>query len=130
MRFQRRDGRDPGASAGGRGEDSRGASNPEPRAEEDAPTEAKPDPRELADSLLAAFDGAAGDPAGIEHAIRRELLITALGDAAPPRDVSELLHVLQRIAVGEVANAFVLEVRRCAKAEPGLLLLDLARRRA
>lgn len=130
MIFQRKDGRDPGASAGSRGEDLRGASNPKPREEEDARKEAKLDPRELADSLLAAFDGAAPDPGGIEHAIRRELLITALGDATPPRDVSELLRVLQRIAVGEVANAFVLQVRRCAKAEPDLLLLDLARRRA
>ena len=127
--FQRKEERDSGASSRVHREGSLVGSSRNSREDDDAPMEAKLDSRELAESLLAALDGGSPEAAGLEHAIRLELLVSALEDATRPRDVSDLSRVLQRIAVGEVANAFVLIVRRRAKTEPNLLLADLARRK-
>jgi hypothetical protein len=94
-------------------------------------TRTGPDRRRLADSLLAALvPGSASGADGLEHAIQVELLVTALEDATRPRTLSDLLSVLERIAVGDVARALVAVVRKRAATDPHLVLTDLAERTA
>ncbi len=64
----------------------------------------------------------------LDAAIRVELLVCALEDAAEPLTLPDLLAVLDRIAAGGVADQLVAVVRDLVKREPNLLLADLAGR--
>lgn len=87
------------------------------------------DPGGLAAAILVALlPGSTPPPAGLDDAIRLELLITALQDGTCPRSISDLVCVLERISVGEVAQAFVGIVRERAEEEPDLPLTELAAR--
>lgn len=66
-----------------------------------------------------AYDGA------LDQAIRVEVLISALQDVARPRTLSELLRVLERVAVGDVSRELVSLIRPRAIREPNLLLTIL-----
>ena len=59
-----------------------------------------------------------------------ELVTSALEDARPPRGVSDLLRVLERLSAGEVAAGLVAVVRARAALEPNLPLVELAQRAA
>jgi hypothetical protein len=85
------------------------------------------DQRRLARAILAALFPSRATPAGLDDAIRLELLITALEDARGPRCVSDLLLVLERLAAGEVARELLDVLRARARIEPHLPLTELGR---
>jgi hypothetical protein len=85
------------------------------------------DHRSLALTLVATFvPGADHRGAGLEHAIRTELLIVALQDYERPRTLAELERVLERISFGDIATELLAAVREFAEREPNLLLTGVA----
>lgn len=62
----------------------------------------------------------------LDNAIRVELLVIALHDIESPRTLGELLRVLERISVGEVAEELLMVTRKRAQREPDQLLRELS----
>ena len=74
--------------------------------------------------------GGNANGAGVEYAIRVEYLASALLHPSEPETLSELISVLERIAVSEVGRELLLVLHERARREPLVSLRELARRTA